>query len=116
MTFRYAVDVPETGLAALNAQTPVFGISGVVGTEMLAMPERRIVGISGTFTGTLTFEGSINGTDWFGIGAVPSGGGAEVSTATAPGLFTIMRLPPAMRVKMTAYTSGTAVIQFCEVL
>ncbi len=48
---------------------------------------RNTVGIqiTGTWTGTLIFEGSVNATDWFTVSALPIGGTTVVTTATANG-------------------------------
>jgi hypothetical protein len=112
MSFRSAVNAPQS-LGSLNAVTTTQGASGNTAVEF-AVPERRTISITGTFVGTISFEGSVNGVDWFGVGAVPAAGGAEVVSATAAGLWTIMRVPPAFRVKCTAYTSGAAVVQTAD--
>jgi hypothetical protein len=66
------------------------------------------VQVSGTFVGTVTFETSVDGTNFVATGVTPAAGGAAVSTATAPGLW---NLTPngvtQLRVRVSAYTSGT---------
>lgn len=66
--------------------------------------------VSGTFSGTLTFEQSIDGSAWSGAYLTPNLGGATVTTATTAffGSITIQGATW-FRVRMSAYTSGTAV-------
>lgn len=46
------------------------------------------VEVAGTFTGTVTWEGSIDGgTTWFGVGLKPMADTAAVLTATTAGVF-----------------------------
>lgn len=62
--------------------------------------------LSGTFTATLQFEASINGTVWTSINST-----SQQSNATAPGLwqFTLSGTQ-LFRVRASAYTSGTVVV------
>lgn len=67
--------------------------------------------ISGTFTGTLTFEGTSNGTTWRTISVTKLSDGTTATTATAAGQFSatnagLLRV----RVRATAWTSGMAVV------
>lgn len=69
-------------------------------------PATATVQISGTFTATLQFEASTTGTVW---SAITSTGGA--SSATAAGTFTFsMAGQRYLRVRASAYTSGTVVV------
>lgn len=65
------------------------------------------VQISGTFSGTVTFEGSMDGTTWAAVLSRKVVDGTSVTTATAPGLY---QAPVAgltqFRVRVSAYTSG----------
>lgn len=72
------------------------------------------VDLRGTFTGTVTFAGTIDGTNWFNVNVVSGAAGANWTaavTATAPGNW-IMPCAGFIRVRasMTAYTSGTATV------
>ena len=78
----------------------------------LLIDGQSIVGIqiTGTFVATLAFEGSLDGTNWVSLFfKTPSGD--EASSATAAGIFTgsVAGLKH-VRVKASAYTSGSAVI------
>jgi hypothetical protein len=66
--------------------------------------------ISGTFSGTLVFELSEDGSNWSSAYLTPTTGSAVNSATaafygTAPVLATVF-----FRVRMSAYTSGTAVV------
>ena len=97
------VDVTATGTLAAAAQTVVISMAGGLSAAT--------VQITGTWVGTITFEGTVNGTDWSAINGVYAGTSFPSSTITANGL---VRLTPAglasMRVHMTAFTSGSATI------
>lgn len=69
------------------------------------------VQVSGTFTGTLQFEMSINGTDFVAALATNVTTGAEVTTTTATGIFKFDAVGAlVVRVRSTAWTSDTATI------
>lgn len=69
------------------------------------------VQISGTWVGTLQFEGTIDGVTWYPVNAVRAGSSNVPQTTTVNGLH---RMTPAglaqVRVTATAWTSGTATI------
>lgn len=68
--------------------------------------------IAGTFTATVTFEGSIDGgVTWFGVGLAKVTDGTYALTATAVGNFVSPPALPALtdfRARVT-WTSGTSV-------
>jgi len=70
--------------------------------------------VTGTFTATVTFEGTIDDSNWVAIGLLPSNNGAAVTTATAAGMF---KLPVDMcalsqvRARISAYTSGSVTVK-----
>lgn len=66
--------------------------------------------VTGTFVGTLTFEGTIDGTTWVALEGVNTSG-ARVTTATATGLFlfSVAGLM-AIRARVSAYTSGSITV------
>lgn len=67
--------------------------------------------IGGTFTGTLTFEGTANGTTWRTISVTKLSDGTTATTATAAGQFSIGNAGLLrVRVRATAFASGAAVV------
>jgi hypothetical protein len=69
--------------------------------------------ITGTWAGTITFSGSVNNSTYATILVVPVGATTPVSTTTANGVWTVaVGGLTSVRVAFTAYTSGTAVVQF----
>lgn len=67
--------------------------------------------VTGTWAGTITFEGSIDGTNYQAINVTPTNSSSAATTTTANGVWTgsVGGLRSA-RARMSAYTSGTAVI------
>lgn len=67
--------------------------------------------LSGTFTGTLQFEMSINGTNFVAVQSTNVTTGSTVTTATAAGVFKFDAVGAlVVRVTSTAWTSGTATV------
>ena len=72
--------------------------------------------VTGTFSATLTFEATLDGTNWFAYSALAPGVGAATSrvytaTVATTGLWQINAAGfSAVRVRCSAYTSGTAAI------
>ena len=68
--------------------------------------------VGGTWSGTLTFNVSLDGTTWFSVLSLnPIAGGTAVTSTTANGAWTATAFPAGMRffqVVATAWTSGTA--------
>lgn len=95
-------DVSASGTIAATAASVALALNGDGGVG---------VEISGTWVGTLQFEGTVGGTTWYPINAVRAGSSTVPQTTTVNGLH---RLTPAglaqVRVTATAWTSGTATI------
>lgn len=70
--------------------------------------------IRGTFVGTLQFESTIDGINWFAAAAIPlpfTQGSAVVSSTTAPGAWLVNSAGTAQsRIRASAWTSGNASI------
>jgi len=64
--------------------------------------------VSGTFVGTLTFQGSNDNVNFVPIAAVSVTSGAIVTMTSSTGIFIIPLAVKYFRVRITAYTSGTA--------
>jgi hypothetical protein len=102
-------------ITALNAN-PTSGTPTAGSTVTLSLTGATgfAIDVRGTFSATLTFQGTINGTDWFTLNAVPAGNAANValvSTSTAVGAWVgngngLQQV----RVTATAYASGTATV------
>ena len=105
-------------LAALNVPIPGIQATGSLGALnanvelVLGGAAGFVVDLRGTFSATVTFQGTIDGTNWFPVAVLPAGGSvnvATVTTATAAGAWAgsasgFLRV----RAIATAYTSGTA--------
>ena len=95
-------DVIVTGsLASLNATVALALNSQSAGAAQ----------ITGTWVGTISFESTLDGTNWLPFNAVAAGTSGSVQSTTGNGIF---RLTPAglaqFRLNMTAFTSGSATI------
>jgi len=67
--------------------------------------------ISGTWTGTLQLEVTADGTNWVASAALPSAGGATVSSTTSTGVWSILNYGfVGYRARASAFASGTAVV------
>lgn len=68
--------------------------------------------VTGTFTATITWEGSADGSTWFTIPAMRIGGGSGIATtATGTGLYAVAcQGLAAVRPNITAYTSGSVTV------
>jgi hypothetical protein len=100
---KYAPNVSVSGsLTALN--------SVVTATSLDGFGSAGIV-ITGTWVGTITFQGSVDGSSFVDMFAQPIGNGLIAQTITANGSLRINTTGlKAIRVKMTGYTSGTATV------
>lgn len=63
--------------------------------------------VGGTFSGTITFEGSVDAITFSALLMAPIGGTAGVTTATAAGIWRASAVGlQAVRARCSAYTSG----------
>ncbi len=91
--------VATIGAANESASLAVSGMGGVA------------IQVQGTFTGTITFEASVQGQDFAPFRVTPSDTTTAVTTATATGLWvgsTVGYL--VVRARMSSYTSGKAIV------
>lgn len=67
--------------------------------------------ISGTWAGTMTFEVTVDGTNWAGVSATPSNSSTAVLTSTANGVWGVQIQGFAgIRARFSTATSGTATV------
>lgn len=72
--------------------------------------------LSGTWTGTVTFEATVNGTNWVAFNVTPSNSGTDASTATAVGCWSKQNNGyTAVRCRFSTASSGTATVSIRSV-
>lgn len=72
---------------------------------------RAGIQVTGTFSGTLQFEMSIDGTTFVAVPAINVTSKTEAATTTATGIFKFDAVGAlVVRVRSTAWTSGTATV------
>jgi hypothetical protein len=93
-----------------NITTNTPGVGNTVGVDAHTYGVAGVQ-VTGTWTGTLTFEGTVDGTNYVAMAATPGVGGSTVSTTTANGLWrcNIAGLQ-AVQVRGSAAMTGTAVV------
>lgn len=74
--------------------------------------DAAVMQVSGTFEGTVTFEATVDGTNWFTIqGASLADAATLATTATAAGAFRFqVRGLYAIRARVSAYVSGAITV------
>jgi hypothetical protein len=99
--------IPSIESATLGAEEAALTLSALTADTV-------VVQVTGTFTGTITFEASVDGTNYVAIAMKASSQTAAatlVTTTTAVGLFSVaIQGFPHFRARMSAYTSGDAVV------
>ena len=89
-------------VAALNDAASVAG---------LPSPGFVAVQVTGTFSATITFEASVDGTNYVAFNMTPSNSGTDASTASAAGAFTkATGAYSAFRARCSTYSSGSPVV------
>jgi hypothetical protein len=73
--------------------------------------------VKGTFTGTITFEATVDGGVWAALNVVGIGATAKATTTTAAGIFiaSVAGLYK-IRARMSAYTDGYATVTIRSVV
>lgn len=111
-----AVDAASTSTAATDGQFAITGTPTANSAFALTISGKSAAAIqvSGTFVGTLRFERSLDGgTTWYAVGAINTYNLAVTSTTTTIGSFQVNAAGYTnIRVRATAWTSGTANIAF----
>lgn len=104
--------VQEIGAAEV-LQNAAAATGDGVAIDMKGM-NRLSVQISGTFVGTVTFEGTIDDSTWFVVGLKTAADGVAVTAPTAPGAWKLPIDGPALsqfRARVSAFTSGTITVR-----
>lgn len=103
---------PETGQPVVYSTrvvgTPA-GANGVVlfDTDLTGVMT-ALVDIRGTFVATVTFEQTVDETNWFPVqGLTATTFTSPVTSATAPGVFAFPAIGKRLRARTTAWTSGS---------
>lgn len=99
------ITVIDSGTACITAPTAcaIYALDNQTGGVTFS--------VSGTWTGTLTFEGTNNDGSWTSLLATNVASGAQATTTTANGLFTVANVGVIkVRVRATAAITGTATI------
>lgn len=95
-----------------STQSATLGIADAALTLAVDDADSVALQITGTFTGTITFEASVDGTNWASVAVKASSQTTAttlVTTTTAAGVFTLNTQGlPYVRARMSAYTSGSA--------
>lgn len=73
---------------------------------------RVTVQVSGTFSATVNFEGTIDDTNWFAVGLKTAADGAAATTATGAGVWkrTSDLALSQMRARVSSYASGAVTV------
>jgi len=100
-----SITVVDSGTACVTAPT-------ACATYQLDSASASVsLSVSGTWTGTLTFEGTNNGSVWTSITAYNLATGTGATTTTASGLFAITNAGVIkLRLRATAAVTGTALV------
>lgn len=68
--------------------------------------------VIGTFVGTITFEASLDGTNWHAVLCYHAGTGVSATTTTATGLYLLHTAGLGLvRARISAYTSGSITVE-----
>ena len=101
-------DVTMAFGATLQSGATATGNGTAMDVGGLAVAGLQVTGIT---TATITFEGTIDGSNWVALRALNLATGAVATTATADGVFQVpMAGLDELRVRISAYTSGTITV------
>ncbi len=104
----------QTGVQTLQSAASATGN----GTALNCAGRKHIVvQLSGTFTATVTWEGSVDGSNWIAVALADlnSTTRARATTATAAGLYLLDDVAglQQFRARISAYTSGNVTAKAC---
>jgi hypothetical protein len=97
-----------------STESKTLGVAEAALTLTALTADTVAVQVTGTFTGTITFEASVDGTNYVAIAMKASSQTAAatlVTTTTTVGLFSVgIQGFTNFRARMSAYTDGAAVV------
>lgn len=96
----------QNAAGATGGGTPIETTGGVNGAcTALTMQ------VTGTFVGTVTFEGTVDATNWVSLLCTSVTAGSTATTATAPGVVRVdCSGLTQVRARVSAYTSGSITV------
>ena len=105
--------MPVSDAGALEVLQNAAAATGNGTAVALAGYDKFAIEVTGTFVGTVTFEGTIDDTSYFAVGMKTAADGAAVTSATAAGAF---KMPSdtvlsQFRARVSAFTSGTITVK-----
>ena len=100
-----AATLLKTNSVTVAAQNDAASVAGLPSPGFVA------VQVTGTFSATITFEASVDGTNYVAFNMTPSNSGTDASTATAAGAFTKETGAfSAFRARCSTYSNGSPVV------
>lgn len=107
-------DQSDVPVAIQNGETQASSLSALNAAVTMTTEGTGSYGvqITGTFSATLSFEATIDGTNWFAVNAAPiAGTSIPVQSTTTTGQWVVPDKGfDQFRVRVSSYTSGTAVV------
>ncbi len=103
-------NVGNVDIVSLPVATSAGTITALEGTVSITSSGAAAVAfqLTGTWTATVTFEGTVNGTDWVVADFWPGSGGSPQTTTTGNGVFLAATGGfQTVRARASAFTSGT---------
>jgi hypothetical protein len=105
--------IATTGADMLGITTGTLGALNDTVEFLVDDADYFAVQLVGSLIGTTSFEATINGTNWVALSLISTAGTAKTTGAistTSNGIFYVEPFFNKIRVKATAYTSGTTTV------
>jgi hypothetical protein len=97
-----------------SVESKTLGVAEAALTLTALNADSVVLQVTGTFTGTITFEASVDGTNYVALAMKASAQTTAttlVTTTTTVGVFSLnIQGLPNFRARMSAYTDGSAVV------
>jgi hypothetical protein len=107
-----ALPAYSQNLVVLQNAATATGNGAWLPVRQSSTPNGAVAQVTGTFSATITWEATINGTDWVAVLGTNLSTGTQASTATAAGIYTFS-IPRAehFRARISAYSSGSVTVE-----